>query len=357
MLRRSMSVAAAAAGLLAPGAVSAVGASAAASPSWHIVKSVHSGASGNFTAVVATGRTTAWAFNGNPVVNTVYPAAWTRHGATWTRASFPGRRNEEVVAAGATSPSDVWAFTSVGAGSRVLRWNGHHWSVVRTFATPIGGASVVAGNDVWVFGQPGILEQLGAWHYNGHTWTRTARTLDGGSALAANDVWAFSGTSVDHWNGHRWVATSVTRLLPPRQLLNNPGLTGIYARSAGDVYAVGNGNRQDEGGPTVLLHYNGHTWAKLAQGDYGYGTQPSQQISPDGHGGLWLPMPGLLGAPSYLLHYAVGQLSAATLPAGPRSISVESVAPIPGTGQALAGGFTHGRNGTGRVVAVLLQYS
>ncbi|MBV9382620.1 MAG: hypothetical protein JOY82_10470 [Streptosporangiaceae bacterium] len=355
MLGKVWGVAAGAAGLLALGGVTA--AAPAAPPSWHIVKSVHSGVTGDFTAITATGKTTAWAFSGNPVDNEV-PAAWTRNGTTWTRVNFPGKNNEEVVAAGATSPSNVWAFSDVGAGSRVLRWNGHAWSVVRAFPQPIGGASTLAGNDVWVFGQPGIIEQLGAWHYNGRTWSRVAKNLDGGSALAVNNVWAFSGTNVDHWNGRTWAGASVKGLLPPRTQFSDPLVTGIYAQSANSVYAIGNGDLQDEGGPTVVLHYNGHTWSRVAQGSFGYGTQPSQQIAPDGHGGLWLPMPGVLGAPSYLLHYAVGRLTQARLPVGPQSISADSVAAIPGTAQALAGGFTHARNNPfGNVVAVILQYS
>lgn len=69
-------------------------------------------------------------------------------------------------------------------------------------------------------------------------------------------------------------------------------VSGIYAQSAHSVYAIGNGNDEDDGGPTVVLHYNGHSWGKVAGGNFGYGTQPSQQIAPDGAGGLWLPMPG-----------------------------------------------------------------
>ena len=217
MSGKVLRVAAAAAGLLALGGVTAAAAAASPSPSWHIVKSVHSGVNGDFTAVVATGKATGWAFDG-----TSGPTAWQRNGSTWTEVKFPGKSGEMVVAAGATSPSDVWAFTDVGAGSRVLRWTGHRWSVVTTFPEPIGGAAVLGANDVWVFGQPGIIEQLGAWHYNGHTWSRVARNLGGGSALAANNVWAFAGTNVDHWNGRTWAGTSVKSLLPPRQFLNDP---------------------------------------------------------------------------------------------------------------------------------------
>jgi hypothetical protein len=253
----------------------------------------------------------------------------------------------------------VWAFTDVGAKSRVLRWNGHQWSAVKTFARPIGGASVASGNDVWVFGQPGINQQLGVWHYNGHGWSQLSPSLDGGSALSATNVWAFRGTSVFHFNGHSWAKTSVARLLPRRQSggLNDPIVTGIYALAAHNVYAIGNGQAQDEGGPTVVLHYNGHSWSKVAQGSFGYGTQPSQQISPDGSGGLWLPMPGFGGLPSYVLHYSGGNLTPAALPHGAQGIDVESIANIPNTTEMLAGGFTHqSGNPSLSVVAVILQY-
>ena len=68
-------------------------------------------------------------------------------------------------------------------------------------------------------------------------------------------------------------------------------------------------------------------------------------------------MPAVGAEPSFLVHYAAGKLTAAALPTGPRRISVESVAHIPGTSQLLAGGFTHAVNNPGvGVVAVLLQY-
>ena len=194
--------------------------------------------------------------------------------------------------------------------------------------------------------------------WNGRTWTRMAKNLDGGSALAANDAWAFSGTNVDHWNGRTWASTSVKSLLPPRSMFNDPEVTGSYAQSAASVYAIGNGNLQDTGGPTVVLHYNGRMWRKVAEGSFGYGTLPAQQISPDGHGGLWLPMPAYLGGPSYMVHYAAGKLTTARLPAGAQSSNVESVARIAGTTQAVAGGSTHAKNNPGlQVVAVILQYS
>ena len=336
------------------GCAPAANAAPAAVPSWHIVTSVHNGQLGDFTAVTALGRTAAWAFNAGSV-----PTAWRLSGSTWTQVPFPGLASEQVIATGATSASDVWAFTSNGTQSRALRWNGSIWSVVRSFSREIGGAAVLGASDVWVFGNaenPG----LGAWHYNGRAWSQPAsgHGLNGGSGVSAGDVWAFGGVDVAHWNGSTWSRTSLASLLPAKQQLNDPTISGIYAQSHNSVYAIGNGQAQDEGGPLVILHWNGAAWSRLAQGNYGLGTLPVQQVSSDGHGGLWLPMPGYMGQKSYLLHYSAGQLTPAALPGGgPYRINVVSVALIPGTTDLLGGGETHATGNAGsNVTAVILQY-
>ncbi len=349
---------------LIAGAVAAVAGCAPAAiaapasvPSWHIVKQVHSGPLGNFTAVTAVGRTAGWAFNYGSV-----PTAWRLSGSSWAQVPFPGLANEQVLAAGAVSASDVWAFTSNGTKSRALRWNGTTWAVVRSFPRVIGGAAVLGASDVWVFGDPLFPGQgLGAWHYNGHTWSQSAsgHGLEGGSGLSAGDLWAFEGTDVAHWNGSAWSRTSLASLLPAKQQLNDPMITGIYAQSHDSVYAIGNGDLQDEGGPLVILHWNGSAWSRMAQGNYGIGTEPIQQVSPDGHGGLWIPMPGYagLGQKGYMLHYSAGQLTVAGLPGGPYRISVDAVALIPGTTDLLGGGETHTAGNAGsNVTAVILQY-
>jgi hypothetical protein len=340
-------------------AAQAAPAPAAAHPAaaaWHIVKQVHNGPFGGFTAVIAMGRTGGWAFNQGPV-----PTAWRRSGSTWTQVPFPGQPNEVVVAAGAASPTNVWAFTAGAAQSRALRWNGRTWTVQRSFAQQIGGAAVINSSDIWVFGQPYFPGTgLGAWHYNGRTWSRVAsgHGLQGGSALSANNIWAVDGSDIAHWNGSSWSRTSVSRLLPAKQALNGPLLTGIFAESTHSVYAIGNGGLEDEGGPLVILHWNGKQWSKVAEGNFGFGTQPLQQASPDGHDGLLLPMPGVDGQKSYLLHYRPGHpLGEASLPDGPSGISIEAVALIPGSNGLLAGGDTHAADKPGtNVVAVLLQY-
>jgi hypothetical protein len=128
--------------------------------------------------------------------------------------------------------------------------------------TFIAAAAAAADNDVWLFGAQG------AWHYNGRAWTRESKTaLDAGSVLAANNVWAAGGASVYHWNGARWTATSLARLLPARSMFTDPAVTSVLALSADNVYAIGNGRTQDAGGPTVVLHFNGRSWSKVASGN------------------------------------------------------------------------------------------
>jgi hypothetical protein len=344
-------------GVLAVTGVAAASAAAStpASASWRIVKRVHAGF-GQFTAVAAAGRTGGWAFTGNPGK----PTAWKRSGSTWTKESFPARSDETVAAAAASSASNVWAFTSNFSKSRALRWNGHHWSVARTFSGVVGGAVVLSSSDVWAFGQPFIPGSgLGAWHYNGHSWAHvtSGHGLQGGSGLSASDVWAFSGTSVARWTGHTWSRTSVKSLLPAKGSENLPAVVGIVADSRHNVYAIGTGGTPDDGGPTVVLHYNGHSWKKVAEGNYGLGTQPLQAASSDGHGGLWIPMPGGGGRLSYLLHYSGGHLSKAKLPVSSGKIGLVSVSLIPHTEQVLAAGSTYAYENPGEhVLAAILQY-
>jgi hypothetical protein len=355
----------AAAGLLALGV--AVGTSAGASvqpasaPKWRIVKTVKTDITGNFSAIVATGKTTAWAFDGNGL-SSFKATAWRENGSTWTQVAFPSVKGDEVIAAGADSPKDVWAFTQnlLDAGpSHVLRWNGSKWSVVATLPDQIADATVLSGNAVWVFGYPGAPGQpgLGVWFYNGKKWTRVSKTISGGSALSDKNVWGFAGTSVEHWNGAKWTATSVKNLLPPTTPggLNSPSVVGMLAQSPTSVWALGSGNAQDEGGPLVVLHYNGHTWSKLASGQFGNG--PAAEVSADGKGGLWLPMFGPDGGTSYLVHYASGKLTKATLPVSAPDISIDAVAQVAGSTQQLAGGFTHAPDNRGaNVVAVILSF-
>jgi len=357
-------VAAGAVGLLVIGAATAGGAmaatgGAAAGPSWKIAKSIRIADGGQFSAVVATGKTTGWAFAGTDF--SAAPAAYQFSGSSWRKVAFPGNKGEQVVTAAATSPSDVWAFDQgFGTRSSVLKYNGRSWSVVKTFTDEIADATVLAANDVWVYGEaaePG-LPALGVWHYNGSSWRQVSRSVQGGSALSATSAWGFNGVDVEHWNGAKWTATSLKSLLPAKIPggLNDPGIVGVLALSKTNVFAIGSGGQEDEGGPVAVLHFNGTKWSKFAQGQFGNG--PSAQFSYDGSGGLWLPMQGASGGTGYLVHYFNGKLTKAALPVAAAKITVSAVARVPDSAVQIAGGFTHtAGNLGGNVVAVLLQYS
>jgi hypothetical protein len=291
--------------------------------------------------VVATGKTSGWAFL-NPTT-----AAYERTGANaWKKVAFPGTGGS-VNVAGSSSPSNVWAAlkSSSGQATELYRWNGRSWTAAKSLRGSLTAISVLGPNDVWVFGG-----YTGVTHFNGRTWTKVSSTAQGGSALSDHNVWAFNGTDVDHYNGRKWTATNVASLLPA------PGhgpsaLTNILALAPNNVYATGEGEQTPRGGPGVVLHFNGHTWTQAAESG-SFATISGESLTSDGKGGFWISSESfpsrLEGA---LFHYSAGQITEVNLGAFAYSVSR-----IPGTAEALAGGFQLG-TGTGTSTSVVWQYS
>ena len=325
-----------------------------ATASWKIVKTVRGKNFPHFTAVTATSRHGAWAFEATSSATAILrPFAWRLHGSRWTRASFPGTPGEQVISAASTSPGDVWAVVNRSGRPQALalRRTGRSWAVTGRFPHALSDVVALSRREAWVFGD-------GAWHFNGHRWAhpQSGHGLLDGSALSPDSIWASGLTVVAHWNGHTWSRTSVKGLLPPKGQLNTPGLTSIYAQSSSSVWAVGTTGEESQGGPVVLLHFNGHRWHHVALADAGAGF-PGQVI-PDGTGGLWIPF-GFIFKSFKMLHYAGGQLQPVALPV-PRGavLQVAAAAAVPGRPQAIAVGGTwpaHGPIG-GYTRAVILAY-
>src|ERR1700753_3750022 len=147
-----ISLVAGASGLLAAGlAVTAAGATAAPAPSWHKILSAPGPVIGT---VVATGKTSAWAFSATGQV------AYQRTGpATWKKAAFasPG---VDASAAAASSPSDVWA---IGVSDQLFHWNGRKWSAAAGSPGAINAISALGPRDVWVFCGKGESTPAGAY--------------------------------------------------------------------------------------------------------------------------------------------------------------------------------------------------
>jgi hypothetical protein len=311
-------------------------------PAWHTILSAANGRTPNqIDTVVATGKTTGWAF-----LNAA-TAAYERTGANaWKKVAFPGRGGS-VNVAGSSSPTNVWAAlkSSSGQATELYRWNGRSWTAAKSLRGSLTAISVLGPNDVWVFGG-----SAGVTHFNGRTWTKVSSTPQGGSALSDNNVWAFNGTDVDHYNGRKWTATNVASLLPAQLSGHGPSaLTNILALAPNNVYATGEGDQTPRGGPGVVLHFNGHTWTKAAESG-SFATISGESLASDGRGGFWISSESfpsrLEGA---LFHYSAGQLTEVNLGAFAYSVSH-----IPGTAEALAGGF---QAGTGTGSSVVWQYS
>lgn len=348
MSRKISMMAAGAAALLTIGAfgvANAAVASPAAAPAWQSVGPAKvSGTVSAVTAVRHGGKTYEYAF-----VTPAYEdlkgqmTLYSRVGSgAWAKRTIPSKSGEAVVSAAALSPTDVLAFTQYSDGGRVLRFNGKSWSVFKTFNDAIGAATVLAANDIWVYGNENIAYTgpLGVYHYNGRTWTKVASGLDGGTATSATNAWAFTGTTVARYNGKKWTTTNLAKLLPAKSRSTDPLLTDVVATSNSTAYAIGNGNTELTGGPVVVLKFNGKSWTKVAQYRSGYTVQ-QQDIASDGHDGLWIPAEST-GAPAFLLHFSGSShaITKTSVPgaAGKTTSYVFSIVNIPGTTEELAGG-------------------
>ena len=323
----------------------AVPAASASSASWHAAFKVSGSGFPFFSAVTATSASSAWAFDS---VGSKAPVAYQLSGSAWKSRAIPAASGDVVEAAASSSASNVWAFTFKG---QVLRFNGSSWAAVKKFSKTINSGVVLSSTDVWIFGSGGT----GTYHYDGHTWTHSVSGsgLNGGSALSASSIWAYGGTSVAHWNGSTWTKTSVAGLLPKNTQLSHSRVAGIYAASASNVYAVGSGGRQDEGGPLVLLHYNGHAWSKVAE-NAGLG-DPVAVIG-DGSGGLWIPVRTGFPGDGSMEHYAHGKLSSAKLPFSPPHLLLFGAAIGKGTTAAYAVGYSRTSFSAKTTTAEILRY-
>jgi hypothetical protein len=206
----------------------------------------------------------------------------------------------------------------------------------------------------------GAFGSAATYHYNGSTWAKVARGVSGGGdALSASDYWLTgtygpTQTTVTHVKNGTTVTFNLAGLLPAKTkiALDDPMVAGVHAASDTNVYVIGNGSTQDAGGPVVILHYDGHAWTKLAS----YAMGDPSGITPDGAGGLWIPV-GWAGGGT-ILHYSRGTITAAALPSPgyDESTHPDGVSRIPGTTNALATTSTFPYDTGTRFYSQILQY-
>jgi hypothetical protein len=224
--------------------------------------------------------------------------------------------------------------------------------IMRSFPGQVSALSVLAANDVWVFGGLHGSTSQGVFHFDGRHWTQVSSAWQGGSALSDRDIWVYSGTTIGHFDGHRWTEVNVAGLFPAKTPgeYTSPLVTGIVALSPNDVFAAGEGPIGPHSANGVILRFNGRSWGLAARG--GFLSAVGQQFAADGLGGLWLSASNVEG-PSLLFHYSAGKVAPVSLPGSTGlPTASRSVSRIPGTTEVLSGGSNDNTNRS-----VVFQYS
>jgi hypothetical protein len=218
--------------------------------------------------------------------------------AAWSRIASPngtGAILNYLNGVSARTAKDAWAvgYQTKGSGedskttSLAMRWNGSIWKVV---ASPhpgdssfLYGADSVADDDGFLVGTSSTTtgdtttskSLIARW--NGHGLTAVASPSPGSQGNGLSEVLMFSATNawavgsyfdtgqdakslVLHWNGTKW-----TKVASPSVSGVSTSLTGIDGKSANDIWAVG-GTTDFSVFPatyrTVILHWNGTKWTK-----------------------------------------------------------------------------------------------
>jgi hypothetical protein len=343
-------LAAVAIGALAFGASASASASVkpAASPGWRQVYSKHYGAANSYSgynAVVATSKSSAWAFGGSNVAGgNDLPVAAHWNGRAWTASALPAGVSDEIIAASAPAANDVWAVSFDGGW--VLHWNGSKWLVAKHFKATgeITGITALSPTNVWVFGASGMGPGLGTWHYNGRSWSKwqgNAVGLQNGSALSAANIWALGGTkapfsTIMHYTGawHPVTASALAGLQFGR----------IAALSATNVWAtafVAGGSQE----VPYLVHFNGK-WTRYK---LPWPLSPGQALASDGQGGVWLTATSSSGE-IYFVHRTAKGVWSRTPIVSPGKGVVDGLAHIPGTSSLWSVGLNVGKTDGSAVI-------
>jgi hypothetical protein len=121
-------------------------------------------------------------------------------------------------------------------------------------------------------------------HWDGTAWNLVTMPQVNGAVFTSADaispanVWAVgnspSGPLIAHWNGTAWTIT-------PSPAAGT--LTGITARSASDVWAVG----YTTGPQTLTLHWDGTTWTTVSSPNVGSASQLTSVSASPGAAIVW----------------------------------------------------------------------
>jgi hypothetical protein len=290
-----------------------------------------SGRSGILNGVSADSATDAWAvgyyFNRTTNAQETFVLHW--NGTSWSEVASPNPGGttsasdaSTLFGVSAVSATDAWAVgyyvvnpTTQAQETLVLHWNGTKWSKVAS-PSPGGtsmnfdnsflhGVSADSATDAWAVGHYISSTTAGteavALHWNGTKWSKIAspnpggtiasayNTLNGISAVSATDAWAVGfynnpaigdETLVLHWNGTKWSKVASPSPGVPPVFFSGDNLFGVSAVSATDASAVGSYVNPTTGATeTLALHWNGTKWSKVASPNPGGTTSNADDAS------------------------------------------------------------------------------
>jgi hypothetical protein len=320
-------------GMLALAAGSAA-ATTASTRGWRIVTTIgasnHNEVPGFFTATGPHNAFSSWRCAGCARSNRALNFIRHWNGRSWRRSiALPAVLNYPtfLVALGASSASDLWAFTTTG---KLGVWNGSRWAI-RSLPTwvlrptrvgePFAQAAIFSPGNAWVFSIGAITHPALAAHYRGGVWRKVS--LPGApvqiSPVAPNDIWAvgfaLKRTSTPwvpmHWNGSAWRTVALPKVKIPPGDSAGYGIVAVGARDVWLPRLVGNVRHTFS---VSLLHWTGR-WHVIKAPASIVGLGP---VSQDGHGGLWMEAEygDFRTGRMFLDHYGAGRWSRQPIPAG-----------------------------------------
>ena len=271
--------------------------------------------------------------NANPSNGTVVVRHW--DGKAWRvvrppRAFVNSPLDQGVAAVAATSGSNAWVLAARGtdevAYTDALHLTGTRWASPVRLDAAIQAAVAPSPTQLWAFGEPSSSKSPGYFaHFDGRTWTQGSFPFSGTAAAArsASDVWVGGGgddtgrLGIEHWDGHHWHATPLPDLgVASSDLLwaNINGFADLGPRNVwADITTENDASASPPG--TILLHWNGKAWARVAFPYLGSAFSP---IASDGHGGIWLATASGTGDSTieWFDHYAGGRWTRVRVPSG-----------------------------------------
>jgi hypothetical protein len=210
-------------------------------------------------------------------------------GGAWSAVPAPSPGGQaSLVAVSADSSSDAWAVGDYDGGEKnlYLHWTGSAWKQVSGPGNfTLTGVAAISPADALAVGygpsSSGATVTV-ALRWDGTSWARVSTPDPGGAgddellgvtAVSATDAWAVgygltqqatTETLVLHWNGSTWAQATA-----PAAATDGTQLNAVAAASGSDVWAVGQYNTSSDFEHPLILHWDGTVWSRQTLPPFG----------------------------------------------------------------------------------------